>query len=116
METKSKNNEVSTEKDPAQDHSKGQDTKDITLRQAEEVIRAIEAIDGGPQVLKLYMEMCARCGTCAAQCPIYEGSSENEYNPVVRSDLIRSVYKRRKPPVERFLEKWWEHAISKHPI
>jgi Fe-S oxidoreductase len=94
-ETKS-SNEVSTEKDPVQDNSKGKDAGDITLRQADEVIRAIEAIDGGPQVLKLYMEMCARCGTCAAQCPIYEGSSEQEYNPVVRSDLIRSVYKRRR--------------------
>ncbi len=94
-ETKS-NSEFVKEKEPGQDSSTGEGTEDITLRQADEVIRAIEAIDGGPKVLKLYMEMCARCGTCSAQCPIYEGSSEREYNPVVRSDLIRSIYKRHK--------------------
>ncbi len=71
---------------------------DITLRQAEEVIRAIEAIDGGPKVLRLYMEMCARCGTCSVQCPVYHGSPEHSNNPVVRSDLIRSVYRRHKTP------------------
>jgi Fe-S oxidoreductase len=63
---------------------------------AQEVISAITAIDGGPKVLKLYMEMCARCGTCATQCPVYFGSPEKKFNPVLRSDLIRSVYKRHK--------------------
>ena len=37
------------------------------------VIDAITSIDNGPRVLKLYMEMCARCGTCADQCPVYQG-------------------------------------------
>jgi Fe-S oxidoreductase len=87
---------ISMERDPGRDGPAGNGSRDATLRQAEEVIRAIEAIDGGPKVLRLYMEMCARCGTCAAQCPIYYGRAEQNYNPVVRSDLIRSVYKRKK--------------------
>jgi Fe-S oxidoreductase len=60
----------------------------------QEVIDAINVIDKGPRVLKLYMETCARCGTCAEVCPIYYGKPEPKLNPVVRSDLIRSVYKR----------------------
>ncbi|UCC79529.1 MAG: (Fe-S)-binding protein [Candidatus Zixiibacteriota bacterium] len=60
----------------------------------ESIIKAIRAIDDGPKVLKLYMEMCARCGTCAAQCPVYFGDSARKYNPVERSDLIRSIYKK----------------------
>jgi Fe-S oxidoreductase len=95
VETKS-GNAVAPQIFPEPDDSGKRDDEDMTLRQAEEVVRAIEAIDGGPKVLKLYMEMCARCGTCATQCPIHYGSPEREFNPVLRSDLIRSVYKRRK--------------------
>jgi Fe-S oxidoreductase len=70
--------------------------EEIAKKAAEKVLAAIEGIDGGPRVLKLYMEMCQRCGTCSTQCPIHFGSPEKEYNPVLRSDLIRSVYKKRK--------------------
>jgi Fe-S oxidoreductase len=55
---------------------------------------AITAIDKGPKVLKLYMEMCAKCGTCASQCPVYFGKADKKYNPAARSDLIRGIYKR----------------------
>jgi Fe-S oxidoreductase len=72
------------------------DSNEVAKRQAEEVLNDVESIDGGPKVLKLYMEMCARCGTCAVQCPVYYGSPEKRYNPVVRSDLIRSIYRRRR--------------------
>jgi Fe-S oxidoreductase len=87
---------ASSAKDPHHNLPKISDAKDTARRHVEEVIRAIEAIDEGPKVLRLYMEMCARCGTCAVQCPVYNGSPERRYNPVVRSDLIRSVYKRRR--------------------
>jgi Fe-S oxidoreductase len=55
---------------------------------------AITAIDKGPKVLKLYMEMCAKCGTCASQCPVYFGKADKKYNPAARSDLIRGIYKK----------------------
>jgi Fe-S oxidoreductase len=69
-------------------------SKTDPARLVEEVVSAIAAIKGGPKVLKLYMEMCARCGTCSVQCPVYYGSPERKYNPTLRSDLIRSVYKK----------------------
>ncbi len=62
----------------------------------QKVIDAIKAIDNGPRVLKLYMDMCARCGTCAEQCPVYQGDPTELRNPAVRSDLIRSVFKKHK--------------------
>ncbi len=64
------------------------------LRQA--VIDACKGIDNGPRVLKLYMEMCARCGTCADVCPVYQGDPTKLRNPAVRTDLIRSVFKKHK--------------------
>ncbi len=66
----------------------------LTPEQKELAVKAIKAIGKGPKVMKMYMEMCARCGTCAEQCPIYYGSPEEKYNPVVRSDLIRNIYKK----------------------
>ena len=60
------------------------------------VIKAIEAIENGPRVMRTYMEICAKCGTCAEQCPVYYGAPEKGHNPAERSDLIRSIYKRQK--------------------
>ena len=64
------------------------------MSEREKVIDAISAIKKGPHVLKLYMEMCAKCGTCATVCPVYYGSDEAKYNPVNRSDKIREIYKK----------------------
>jgi len=61
----------------------------------EKIIAGISAMDKGPQVLKLYMENCVRCGTCAKECPIRYGDKENpSLNPVIRSDLLRSIFKK----------------------
>lgn len=69
------------------------------------VIDACKAIDKGPKVLKLYMEMCARCGTCADQCPVYQGEPTRLRNPAVRSDLIRRVFKKHTTPSGKILGK-----------
>ncbi|MCP4583281.1 MAG: (Fe-S)-binding protein [candidate division Zixibacteria bacterium] len=66
------------------------------LKQA--VVNACKTIDNGPRVLKLYMEMCAKCGTCADQCPVYQGEPTDLRNPVIRSNLIRSVFKKYSTP------------------
>ena len=68
--------------------------KESAKAERDAIVASITAIDAGPKVLKLYMENCARCGTCAEQCPIYYGSHKKELNPVVRSDLIRSIFKK----------------------
>lgn len=60
------------------------------------VANACGGLSNGPRVLRLYMEMCARCGTCADQCPVYQGEPTRLRNPAVRSDLIRAVFKKHK--------------------
>ncbi|MHC4777387.1 MAG: (Fe-S)-binding protein [Planctomycetota bacterium] len=69
-------------------------TKEKPAVSAETIVNAIKGIDGGPKALKMYMEICARCGTCATVCPIYAGKADKKYNPVERSDLIRSIFKK----------------------
>ncbi|NIM52694.1 MAG: (Fe-S)-binding protein [Gemmatimonadales bacterium] len=60
----------------------------------DQVIDAIKAIKHGPRAMRLYMELCAKCGTCASVCPVYYGKSEKRYNPAERTDLIRRVYRK----------------------
>jgi Fe-S oxidoreductase len=87
------------------------------------VIDEISAIKNGPLPFKLYMEICAKCGTCANVCPVYYGSDDKSLNPVERSNLIRKIYKdyntfsgklKRKLTgngelTEKKLDKWAQH-------
>ncbi|MEW5984183.1 MAG: (Fe-S)-binding protein [Acidobacteriota bacterium] len=58
------------------------------------MIDQVKAIRNGPRVLQLYMDMCAKCGVCAEQCHVAQTMPHRRTNPAVRSDLIRSLYKR----------------------
>ena len=69
----------------------------------ETVVKGIRAIKDGPAMLRLYMEVCAKCGTCADQCPVYYGAKEKRFNPADRSDLIRAVYKNHETTLGKLL-------------
>ena len=60
----------------------------------EKVVDSITAIHDGPRAMRMYMDMCAKCGTCATVCPVYFGKPEKRYNPAERTDLIRRIYRR----------------------
>ena len=60
----------------------------------QEMITAIQGIKNGPAPLRLYMEICARCGTCSKVCPVYYGSSDKSRNPVERTNIIRNIYEK----------------------
>jgi Fe-S oxidoreductase len=75
----------------------------IEKPEKETVVKAVEAIENGPCVLRIYMEECAKCGTCAEVCPVYYGQSDRRMNPADRSDLIRRIYKARKTTSGRLL-------------
>lgn len=83
---------IAKKKKPADDLKPKMTGQQLT----QEVKDAILAIDKGPRVLKLYMDMCARCGTCAEVCPVYWGEPTELRNPAIRSDLVRSVFKKHK--------------------
>lgn len=43
---------------------------------------------------KLFMDICVRCGACADKCHFFIGSADPKNMPVLRAELIRSVYRR----------------------
>ncbi len=43
---------------------------------------------------KIFMDICVRCGACADKCHFYIGSGDPKNMPVLRAELIRSVYKK----------------------
>ena len=44
--------------------------------------------------LKLFMDICVRCGACADKCHFFIGSGDPKNMPVLRAELLRSVYRR----------------------
>ncbi len=44
--------------------------------------------------LKLFMDICVRCGACADKCHFFLGSGDPKNMPVLRAELLRSVYRR----------------------
>jgi len=72
----------------------------------EKVVSSIKAMRNGPRAMRMYMEMCAKCGTCASVCPVYYGKSEKRYNPAERTDLIRRIYRKYSTLTGRLFGRW----------
>ena len=43
--------------------------------------------------LRLFMDVCVRCGACADKCHFFLGSGDPKNMPVLRAELLRSVYR-----------------------
>jgi Fe-S oxidoreductase len=43
---------------------------------------------------RLFMDICVRCGACADKCHFYIGSGDPKNMPVIRAELLRSIYRR----------------------
>lgn len=43
---------------------------------------------------QLFMDICVRCGACADKCHFYIGSGDPKNMPVLRAELMRSVYRK----------------------
>jgi Fe-S oxidoreductase len=43
--------------------------------------------------LKIFMDCCVRCGACADKCHFFLGTGDPKNMPVLRAELLRSVYK-----------------------
>jgi Fe-S oxidoreductase len=44
--------------------------------------------------LRIFMDICVRCGACADKCHFYLGSGDPKNMPVLRAELLRSVYRK----------------------
>lgn len=42
----------------------------------------------------VFMDICVRCGVCADKCHFYIGSGDPKNMPVLRAELLRSVYRK----------------------
>ena len=42
----------------------------------------------------IFMDICVRCGACADKCHFYLGSGDPKNMPVLRAELLRSIYRR----------------------
>lgn len=54
---------------------------------------------------KLFMDVCVRCGACADKCHFYMGTGDSKNMPVLRGELMRSVYRRYFTPSGKILGK-----------
>ncbi len=44
--------------------------------------------------LKVFMDICVRCGACADKCHFFLGTNDPKNMPVLRAELLRSIYRR----------------------
>ncbi len=57
-------------------------------------------LDGMAERLKkyrsfqLFMDICVRCGACADKCHFFIGSGDPKNMPVLRAELLRSIYRK----------------------
>jgi Fe-S oxidoreductase len=76
--------------------------------------------------LKLFMDICVRCGACADKCHFFIGSGDPKNMPVMRAELLRSVYRRNhtiggkllgpfagaRELTEDVLKEWWYYLYQ----
>jgi Fe-S oxidoreductase len=70
--------------------------KEIILQQMEDRLSRFRS-------LKLFFDICVRCGACADKCHFYLGTGDPKNMPVMRAELLRSVYKRYFKPAGKIL-------------
>ena len=76
--------------------------------------------------LKLFMDICVRCGACADKCHFFIGSGDPKNMPVMRAELLRSVYRKKfttggkvlgmfagaRELTEDVLKEWWYYLYQ----
>lgn len=55
--------------------------------------------------LKVFMDICVRCGACADKCHFFLGTGDPKNMPVLRAELLRSVYRKDFTTVGKLLGK-----------
>ncbi len=46
------------------------------------------------RTFKIFMDICVRCGACADKCHFYLGTGDPKNMPVLRAELLRSIYRK----------------------
>jgi Fe-S oxidoreductase len=75
------------------------------------------------EALRVFMDICVRCGACTDKCQFYLGTGDPQNFPVERAELLRKVYRRYFTPAgrlfadlaeaadfdEEMLQKWYTY-------
>jgi len=64
-----------------------EDWKEIVLKGMEDRLDRYRSF-------RLFLDICVRCGACADKCHFFIGSGDPKNMPVLRTELLRSVYRR----------------------
>lgn len=72
---------------PEQDWKLPANWKEIVLQGMKERL-------GKNRAFQLFLDICVRCGACADKCHFFIGSGDPRNMPVVRTELLRSVYRK----------------------
>ncbi|WP_420265570.1 sulfate reduction electron transfer complex DsrMKJOP subunit DsrK [Candidatus Magnetominusculus dajiuhuensis] len=61
--------------------------KEVFLRKMDEILKKYRSV-------RLYMDICVKCGACVDKCHYYLGTGDPLNMPVARQELMRKVYRR----------------------
>ncbi len=75
---------------------------------------------------KVFMDICVRCGACADKCHFFIGTGDPKNMPVLRAELLRSVYRNdftkagkilgriagARPMTLDVLKEWWSYLFQ----
>ena len=59
----------------------------------ETILKGLKERLGKFRSLKIFMDCCVRCGACADKCHFFLGTGDPKNMPVLRAELLRSVYR-----------------------
>jgi Fe-S oxidoreductase len=57
------------------------------------ILDGFKSLLGKYRTLRIFMDICVRCGACADKCHYFIGSGDPKNMPVLRAELLRSVYR-----------------------
>jgi Fe-S oxidoreductase len=58
------------------------------------ILRGMKDRLGRYRSFRLFLDICVRCGACADKCHFFIGSGDPKNMPVLRTELLRSIYRR----------------------
>ncbi len=75
---------------------------------------------------KIFMDICVRCGACADKCHFFIGTGDPRNMPVLRAELLRSIYRNdfttagkifgkvagARPMTTEVLKEWWYYFFQ----
>ncbi len=69
------------------------------------ILEKMSDLLGKYRSFKVFMDICVRCGACADKCHFFIGTGDPKNMPVLRAELLRSVYRKNFTAAGKILRK-----------